>query len=598
MASATNEKTKHSLSNDDFVDLTDAILTERVLFENIPDQYVKKADIPVFFIIVDDAIVNPDKDKIGLKQIGFTKAKDCLVLAPVELNAGSSYGTSRHGTATFLASTLPSQDDEFYQFCYVLESGKILGSSLPFQLNFSDESGLAEENPTHLLAIPNDDPNGLVHVTTKDLFTIEKLRQDNRQLTELKRRLEIENEEFRGRLSLERVGNDEQVTQLKEKIQELISEKSRTAAELEALAETSSRLNEEIGQCQRLVEKYKNESTENAERCVTIEATRAELNRELEQIRAQYAAMSQLAQEQATQIVELRDILSQAEDKNKISTERQQFLEQQLRDFHLTNDKTKKSIEGKIESQVRELAESRAHNQQLEKRNEALQKDFDIVKAEKDNLVELSERKQDRIEQLTNEMKTNQESFQAELNAANEKIHQLEEKFKEEAIESRRNLVGEQESTQVLKISINQLKDRCLKHQKSEMEVKKQLLGYQNLADSLRREIEELTARLAESADKYKELHSKYIEVQTDKKPRATEKKEEPAVRPTPVYVERPLDAHDALLEGPQAEVKPARRTNDDAVDNNSCPVCAAIFDSKWDIRQKTEHIESHFTAN
>ena len=42
---------------------------EQVLFENVPDQYVKGDDVTVFFTILNDIKVNPDEDQIGLSRV-------------------------------------------------------------------------------------------------------------------------------------------------------------------------------------------------------------------------------------------------------------------------------------------------------------------------------------------------------------------------------------------------------------------------------------------------------------------------------------------------------------------------------------------------
>lgn len=42
---------------------------EQVLFENVPDQYVKGDDVTVFFTILNDIKVNPDDDQIGLSRV-------------------------------------------------------------------------------------------------------------------------------------------------------------------------------------------------------------------------------------------------------------------------------------------------------------------------------------------------------------------------------------------------------------------------------------------------------------------------------------------------------------------------------------------------
>jgi hypothetical protein len=47
----------------------DSTQSEQVLFENVPDQYVKGDDVTVFFTILNDTKVNPDEDQIGLARV-------------------------------------------------------------------------------------------------------------------------------------------------------------------------------------------------------------------------------------------------------------------------------------------------------------------------------------------------------------------------------------------------------------------------------------------------------------------------------------------------------------------------------------------------
>jgi hypothetical protein len=42
---------------------------DRVIFENVPDQYVKGEDVTAFFTIVQDIKVDPEEDRIGLLRV-------------------------------------------------------------------------------------------------------------------------------------------------------------------------------------------------------------------------------------------------------------------------------------------------------------------------------------------------------------------------------------------------------------------------------------------------------------------------------------------------------------------------------------------------
>lgn len=42
---------------------------DRVVFENVADQYVKGADVTAFFTILQDIKINPDENQIGLLRV-------------------------------------------------------------------------------------------------------------------------------------------------------------------------------------------------------------------------------------------------------------------------------------------------------------------------------------------------------------------------------------------------------------------------------------------------------------------------------------------------------------------------------------------------
>ena len=182
---------------------------EQVLFENVPDQYVKDDDVTVFFTILQDDKINADEDQIGLTRVGCTKIKDCLAYASVQLTPVTTSGSPRHGTATFPSSILPATDDEFYQFCYITNKTKSLGSSIPFQLNCSlDDIDLlsnttaGQTKSDRFISVADHDNEDIVVIHTKRILTEEKLRQENRQLAEMNRQLEAQKDECQAKLDI------------------------------------------------------------------------------------------------------------------------------------------------------------------------------------------------------------------------------------------------------------------------------------------------------------------------------------------------------------------------------------------------------------
>jgi hypothetical protein len=65
------------------------------------------------------------------------------------------------------ASSLPKDEDEFYQLCYVTTNGLVCGASVPFQFRHLHEN--------ELCAVEEHD--GMMVVRSRTAFTEEKLRE-------------------------------------------------------------------------------------------------------------------------------------------------------------------------------------------------------------------------------------------------------------------------------------------------------------------------------------------------------------------------------------------------------------------------------------
>ncbi len=159
-------------------------------------------------------------------QVGSINVKECLAYAPVEFTPSTTAGSVRHGTATFSSSLLPVTDDEYYQFCYIYNQKKNLGSSIPFQLNCAlDDIDILSGDPVgktkhdSLIALADKDNDDILVIHTKRMLTEEKLRQENRQLLDIKRRLESQKDECQMKLDSIEAKQKEQITKLNNEIQ-------------------------------------------------------------------------------------------------------------------------------------------------------------------------------------------------------------------------------------------------------------------------------------------------------------------------------------------------------------------------------------------
>lgn len=159
-------------------------------------------------------------------QVGSSNIKECLAYAPVQFNPSAASGAVRHGTAVFPTASLPATDDEFYQFCYILSKSKTLGSSIPFQLNCEpDDIDLLSNTPVRktrsdgLIALADQDDDGLVVIHSKSVLTEEKIRRENRQLLEDNRRLELLKEECQVKLEVAEAKQKEHIAKLNNEMQ-------------------------------------------------------------------------------------------------------------------------------------------------------------------------------------------------------------------------------------------------------------------------------------------------------------------------------------------------------------------------------------------
>ena len=125
----------------------------------------------------------------------------------MQFNPSATSGSTCHGIATFPSASLPVTDDEFYQFCYIINQTKNIGSSIPFQLNCAlDDIDLLSNAPVGkskadgLIALADQDNDDVVVIHTKRMLTEEKLRQENRHMLDMNRRLESQRDECRAKL--------------------------------------------------------------------------------------------------------------------------------------------------------------------------------------------------------------------------------------------------------------------------------------------------------------------------------------------------------------------------------------------------------------
>jgi len=172
---------------------------QQVIFEMAQDQqYLKGEDIVCYFNVLKGTKINDD-DQIGIRRLGCTNVFDCLAFARPEIIGDKDSNSS--GQAIFQSNSLPTtDDDEHYQFCYIISTTSnsnkrlvVIGSSVSFKLNYSIDEMMMKPNGSDLISI-QDNENDIVILHQEHTLTKEKLGADVKQLLTVNRRLEKEND--------------------------------------------------------------------------------------------------------------------------------------------------------------------------------------------------------------------------------------------------------------------------------------------------------------------------------------------------------------------------------------------------------------------
>ncbi|CAF1521288.1 unnamed protein product [Adineta ricciae] len=585
------------------------VAPDRVVFENVADQYVKGEDVTAFFTVLPDVKINTNEDQIGLLRVGSTNIKECVAFAPVQFNPSTASGSTFHGTATFPSSSLPVTDDEFYQFCYITSKTKNIASSIPFQLNCAPDdvdllsnAPVSRSKPDGLIALADQDNDDVVIIHTKRMLTEEKLRKENRNLLEMNRRLESQRDEYQAKLELLNTKTKEDTEKFQHNLQALATSHRTAIAELSSRQQAESNIRAQFVTCQKLCEQYQSDSLRHAERNRTLEDVYAQVSNDVTQLRSQLAVTSQLAKDQATQIISFERQLMQSNELAKASNQRQLSLEQQLRDLRLTSEKHQLSTEGQLNEYQTLIKQNTNQIETLEKDNNSLREEVKSLRADNGRLTE---------------------QFEADKATIKDLAEQLDRQHAEnEALKSRREVVqneldeiqSKQQAMITLTNSFDEIKKRCVRHQKSEIEVKRQLVVHKSFISELQNEKQELIERLAHGAEEYKTLFRKFAML--EQKLGGTSSLDEIVRLPTPVTTTATTEEQQqtvaAAVSDEQEKFVPTlcnTAVNQTEENNQSssasvsdvdgeiraCPMCYWQFPVNMDVNVKHEHIESHF---
>jgi chromosome segregation ATPase len=281
----------------------------------------------------------------------------------------------------------------------------------------------------------------------------------------------------------------------------------------------------------------------------------------------------------------------QANELSKTSNQRQSLLEGQLRDLRLTSEKYQLSTQGQLEEYSKQAIQHEDQINALETMNNLLKEELNSCQADNQCLLLMSKQDKDLAQDLQQQLDQLREQYRSENELAQNQIETLRTELNEKD--------SDQQAYMALKTSFTEIEKRCVKHQKTEIEVKRQLTGYQSFINDLQREIQDLTERLSAGADEYKTLFRKYTALERSMNINQQQEKVEPINEAT--FDEEELisvlrNTHENQQQDPEPQI-PSTRTSmaDIDVEERQCPMCYWQFPEHMTLDGKREHIEQHF---
>ncbi|KAM5136032.1 calcium-binding and coiled-coil domain-containing protein 2 [Mantella aurantiaca] len=184
----------------------------KVIFPDIQSYYPPKTDIRCN-VHISKGFQPNNKDWVGIFKCGWQTTK--------EYYTWISLSSSEEDHVIFKAYYLP-KDDEYYQFCYVDQSGEVRGVSTPFQFR--------------------EDENDIVIVTTQE--EMENINEENERLKATNQELAEKNQSLEAQLrTMEK--NDTLGKEIMKKNQDLAEKNQTLEAQLCTATETNNILEKE-----------------------------------------------------------------------------------------------------------------------------------------------------------------------------------------------------------------------------------------------------------------------------------------------------------------------------------------------------------------
>lgn len=194
----------------------------QVVFNDIPYSYPPSSPITCRFTLTAAFQPHP-RDWVGIFKVGWTSTRDYHTFVWVEAVHDAQKTEMRQ--AVFKEYYLPKDEVEFYQFCYIDNTGQVRGASTPFCFRNPSEQNTESMEDDDLLVIT----------------TQEQVEQSHREKAELQKQLdEMRAENIALKSALQKDQKD--ISSFKEQKEEREAEKAKLLKEMDELKVQNDKL--------------------------------------------------------------------------------------------------------------------------------------------------------------------------------------------------------------------------------------------------------------------------------------------------------------------------------------------------------------------
>jgi len=200
----------------------------KVVFHNISESYPTGAHVSCRYVVT-SGLEATSRDWVGLYRVGWSSSRDYVYFLWAAPPADPTVENDVESAVMFQAHTLPADDGDFYQFCYVSSSGHVRGASTPFQFR--------RPGSDDYVAVEDEDDDMMI-VKTKTRVLEDKIEQAEKDKNEIAKKLSLLEEERESLLT--------KLVQTDYKLRSAQDKQNETRAKLEASEEKVGMLASEL----------------------------------------------------------------------------------------------------------------------------------------------------------------------------------------------------------------------------------------------------------------------------------------------------------------------------------------------------------------